>query len=144
MKKYIIYIFICIIFLLVSVSWYFSPILFNTIVSEQIQVSALENINVIVFSSVHLQKTYEFNEKDIIDNLIKIFDNIEVRRTLLSTKTFTFKPSMYNTYYLQLTSNSKSVSVDFMDKDYLIINNHIYKIVNKPNLKQISDIVRFP
>jgi hypothetical protein len=98
-------------------------------------------VDVIIFSSVHLQKSYKLNEKAIVDNLTKIFDGIDVRRTLLSTKTFTFKPSLNNTYYLQLTSDNKSISVHFMDKNYLIVDDHIYKIVNEPNLKQLSDIV---
>lgn len=139
MKKHIIYFFICIIGLSAGIYWYFLPIPLNTIVSKQIQVSTLEKVDVVVFSSVHLQKSYEFNEKSIVDNLTNFFDNIEVKRTMLSPKTF--KPSLYNTYYLQLISNNKSISVDFMDSNYLIVNNNIYKIVNEPNLKQIYNIV---
>lgn len=85
----------------------------------------------IVSLSVHLQKSYEFNKKVIVENLTVIFDDVEVRRTLLSTKTFIFKPSLYNTYYLQLTAGLKSASVDFMDKNYLIFDDHIYRIVNE-------------
>ena len=140
MKK-IIYICIFTIFLIVSVVWYFSPISLNNIVSKQTEVSLLEEIDINVFLSTHLQKSYKISEKANTDNLIKVFESIKVRRMVASPEKFVFKPSFNNTYYLQLISNNKTVNVDFMDKDYIIVKNRIYKIVNEPNLKQIYDII---
>lgn len=143
MKKYIKYICvcICIVSLSVGIGWYFSPIPLNAIVSKHIQISTINTVNVNPYSTVHLQKTYEFKEKGIIDNLTKVTGTIKVRRTLLSINTFTSKPLLYNTYLMVLSSEHKAVSVDIASKDYVIVNSRIYKIVNKPNLKQISDII---
>lgn len=143
MKKYIKYICICIciVSLSVGIGWYFSPIPLSTIVSKHIDISTIKTANVNVYSSVHLQKTYEFKEKEIIDNLTKAIGTIKVRRTLLSINTFTSKPLLYNTYLMVLSSEHKAIIVNIASKDYVIVNSRIYKIVNKPNLKQIYDIV---
>jgi len=125
----------------VGIGWYFSPIPLNTIVSKHIKISSIKTANVNIYSSVHLQKNYEFNEKEIIDNLTKVIEPIKVRRTLLSINTFTSKPLLYNTYILVLSSDQNAVIVDIASEDYVRVNSRIYKIVNEPKLKQIYDIV---
>jgi len=139
-NKHIIRIIFCIIFLVTVIGWYFLPINLNTIVSKQIQPSTVEKANITVFSSAYLQKTYEVNDKAVVDKLTKIFNDIEVRRTVSPPDIF--KPSLYNTYYIQLISKDKIVRVDIMDKDYITVNDRTYKIVNEPKLQEIYDIVK--
>ena len=139
MKKNTIRFVLCIIFLVTAIGWYFLPINLNTIVSKEVQSSTVEKASITVFSSAYVQETYEINDKVIIDNLIEIFDDVDARRTVSPPEVF--KPSLYNTYYIHLVSRDKIVRVDFMDKNYLIVDNHTYKIVNEPNLMQIYDVV---
>ncbi len=140
MKKYVKYffVFVCIIFLSVSIKWYFTPVPLYDIISKQIEIAAIKNINVNIYTSVHLIKPYEINERTTIDDLTNVFNNVKVRRTIFPPDTF--KPLLYDTYYIVLSNKEKAVGVNFLDKNYLTLNKYTYKIVNKPELKQFYDI----
>jgi hypothetical protein len=71
MRKFI-YICILVIFFIVGVVCYFSPISLNNIVSIQTEISSLEEIDINVFLSTHFQKLYIISEKANVDNLFKI------------------------------------------------------------------------
>lgn len=138
MRKSTIYIFIGVICLSIGIGWYFSPIQFNYLVSDLIQIEEVEEIDVNVMTP-HLQKNFEVKDKADIDKVIDIFENVKIRRVIAPP--ITFRPPLGKTYYFSLTGKNKTVPVEFVDKDYLIIMRHTYKIVNDLDIKQIEDII---
>ena len=127
-----------IICLSIGMGWYFSPMQLHYLVSKEIQIDKVEGIAINVFTS-HLQNTYEVNDKANIDKITIFFDDIKVRRVI--AQPVTFKSPLSKTYYFILTSKNNAVPVYFMDKDYLVVMRHTYKIVNETDLKQIDDII---
>jgi hypothetical protein len=118
--------------------WYYTPVSLKDIVSKQIEITTISNTSVNIYTSAHLIKTYDIEEKTSIDDLSDIFSNVKVRRTFFPPNTF--EPLLYDTYYLMVSNSEKAVSIKFVDKNYLTIDKYTYKIVNKPDLKQINDI----
>lgn len=139
MKKKALYMTAGIIAVLAAVGFYFAPMQLNNIVSEQLNLAEADNLCVRVYSSPHLEKVYEIKDKEKINTLGEVFKDVAVRRVV--TLPDIFRPLMYETYYLILIKGNKALSIDFMDEDYLVINSHIYRIVDKPDLKIIYDTV---
>ena len=138
MKKTTIFIFIGIIGLSIGLGWYLSPMQFNYVVSDFIEIEEVEDIDINV-STTYLQKSYEVKDKEDIDKIINVFENVKVRRVI--SPPASFRPPLGKTYYFSLTSKNKAVPVYLVDKDYLILMRHTYKIVKDMDIKQIDDII---
>lgn len=138
MKKRTVYIFIGVICIALGLGWYSSPMLLNDLVSEQIDVKEIEEISINLLST-YSQKEYKVNDKMNVDKIISIFDNVKVRRVI--SPPVAFRPALGVTYYFSLTSKNKIVPVCVMDKDYLTVMRHTYKIVKGLDIKQIDDII---
>lgn len=138
MKKNTIYIIIFIICLSIGTAWYFSPMQLHYLISKEVQIEEVEKIGINVLTP-YLLNTNEVNDKLNIDKITNIFEDVRVRRVI--SPPVTFKPPLGKTYCFELTSKNKVVSVYFMDKGYLIIMKHTYKIVKGPNIKQIDELI---
>lgn len=125
--------------LLAGAKWYFNSVSLNKLVSKEIQISTIKNAYVNPSYWYGSNTSYEIKQKPTIDNLMNILSKIKVRRSLFPPKGFS--PSFHNTYYIIFNSDKKSVCINILDKDYLTVNRNTYKIVTKPDLKQIYDIV---
>lgn len=139
MKRSSLFAISCIIILSVVVVCYLQPMQLNNLVSEQIKLEEVEEISVNVFSFIHTQQLYKVINKTDINNLTKVFNGVKVRRVIFPPTTF--KPELDKTYYITLASKDKAIPVKFMSRDYIIVNEHTYKIINETNLKGINDIV---
>lgn len=141
MKKYIKYfsIIIFIMLLLSGAKWYFSSVSVDKLVSKEIETTTIQNVYVNPSYWYGSSTSYEIKKKPVIDNLLNILSKIKVRRSLFPPKGFT--PSFHNTYYIIFDNNKKGVCINILNKDYLMVNRNTYKIITKPDLKQIYDIV---
>jgi hypothetical protein len=141
MKKYIKYFsgILFIMLLLASAKWYFASVSLNKLVSKEIEIGTINNVYVNPSYWYGSNTSYQIKEKPVINNLLDILSKIKVRRILFSPNGF--RPSFHITYDITLDNNKKGVSVNILDKDYLMVNHNTYKIVTKPDLKQIYDIV---
>jgi len=121
--------------------WYFSPISLNTIINNHIDIPSVERILIDTNRTVFSQEVHEISENSKVNDVISIINDITVRRQIRPTSSYTFKPKLYDTFYIMLITNNIVVSVDFMDKNYVIVGGRTYKINEEHDLKIIYDIV---
>lgn len=139
MKKH--FVIIISILLLSFIMWYFSPISLNTIINNHIDIPSVERILIDTNRTVFSQEVHEISENSKVNDVISIINDITVRRQIRPTSSYTFKPKLYDTFYIMLITNNIVVSVDFMDKNYVIVGGRTYKINEEHDLKIIYDIV---
>ena len=138
-KRILVILFIIIILLTIWLSRYFYPRSLNDIILNQSVEDNVEKINASSFISVHLSKTFETDNKTTINNLINFLEDIKVRNVISHPNSY--RPLMFETYYIQLINENEIIYINFMDKDYLRINHTTYKIVNSPDLNKIYYII---
>jgi hypothetical protein len=134
-----IYLVLIIIFIVIFSVWYFIPISLNNIFNNYVDLSNIETVDVIIFKTVFSNEELTFSDKSKINDVIKILEDIHVRRLILPISNYTFKPDLYKTFYISLSFDSYIINIDIMDDKHIIVKDRIYKIVGDVNLKKLYD-----
>jgi hypothetical protein len=128
-------------FLLIIGIWYYFPTSIAKTISDNIDISTVEQINIILFNPGYSHKFKEVSDLSTINELTKNLNEIKVSRRLRSTSTYTFRTKEYNPFIILLTTNTQTVSISIFDGSYVSINNNTYKICKDQITKDFYNLV---
>lgn len=144
MKKYVIL--TGMILIIIFLKCYLAPITLNELISADIDLSKVEDIDVDVVITMFLPaENIEITNKDRINKLVEKIGSLRVRRIISPIKSLTFKPDEDGSYYIFLFTQKSHININIMDKDYVIIrndnHNNVYKIVGENNIEEIYNLI---
>lgn len=119
---------------------YFKPIQINELIAPYTDESLPNEINSSIFFSAYSRKELNINGEESIKEILRLIENIKVRQLLSPPSSW--RPKFKSTYRFYFRdSNNRVQIIDILSDKYIRINENAYKIVGKPDLARIYDVI---
>mgnify|MGYP000856622500 CR=1 FL=1 len=138
MKKVIIG--ILVLFFLVFIISYFKPMEVKDIMEPYTGEMMPDKIGSSIYFSPHSSKELEVTGKESIDQIVTLLESMKVRKLVRSPNEWS--PEFKNTYlFIFDIENKENLTINILNSKYIKINQNTYKIIEKPDLSKLYEII---
>lgn len=120
--------------------FYYRPIGVNKLIQPFSSKNLPSNIKTEIFFSALSEKALDVTNEASIKELINLIENMKVRKNIITTRVYS--PQLKETYRLFINGEDNSHQyIYILNNEYIQINHVQYRIIGRPDLSRIYDII---
>lgn len=131
---------VLVLFLVVFLISYFNPMEVKDIMKSYTGEMMPNKISSSIYFSPHSSKELEVTGKESIEQIVTLLEGMKVRKLLKSPNEWSLE--FKNTYLFFFDiENKENLTINILNSKYIKINQNTYKIINKPDLSKLYEII---